>query len=63
MILLSTVDALRQARRSLGNPATLNEAITATGIDALFLLLDGGDVEIQGRRYRLQDVTELETTS
>ena len=52
-----TVDEMKQARSKLGNPATLAEAVTSTGIDALFALLDGGIVEIEGTRYRLQEST------
>jgi hypothetical protein len=48
-----TIDQMKKARASLGKPATLNEAITATGIDALFVLLDGGTVEIEGVEYKL----------
>lgn len=47
-----TVAEMKAARESLGNPGTLAEAITATGIDALFVLLDGGTVEIEGRKLK-----------
>lgn len=57
-VVFGTVSDMREARRQLGHPATLNEAIVATGIDALFVLLDGGTVEIEGRRVRLENIDE-----
>jgi hypothetical protein len=44
---------LKEARQNLGAPADLVEALVATGIDALFALLDGEAVEIGGVRYVL----------
>ena len=49
----ATVESMQRARDSLGHPGDLEEAILATGIDALFLLLKGAVVEIEGIRYRL----------
>jgi hypothetical protein len=60
MRVLGTIDDMKVARKSLGSPAALNEALVATGIDALFVLLDGRTVEIEGRRVRLVPVSEEE---
>ncbi len=48
MTIHRTIDQMKMARRQLGNPAGLNEAIVATGIDALFILLAGDAVEFSG---------------
>ena len=53
MKVFGSVAEMKAARKSLGNPGSLAEAITATGIDALFVLLDGGTVEIEGRKVKL----------
>ena len=53
LIVLPTVSQLRDARERLRAPSELDEALVATGIDALFVLLDGGTVEIGGAVYRL----------
>ena len=53
LVVLPTVSQLRDARERLRSPAELDEALVATGIDALFVLLDGGTVEIGGSVYRL----------
>lgn len=55
MRIFGSVDDMKQARRQLGSPAALNEALVATGIDALFWLLDGGSVEIEGQRFVVVD--------
>lgn len=56
MKVFGPVSHMKAAREQLGRPATLNEALVATGIDALFVLLDGGTVEIEGQPYRLVPV-------
>jgi hypothetical protein len=48
-----SVQDLKEARLNLGAPGDLVEALVATGIDALFALLDGETVEIGGVRYVL----------
>ena len=53
MKVYGSIDDMKRARAELGSPGTLGEAITATGIDALFVLLEGGTVEFEGRRMRL----------
>ena len=53
LVVLPTVLQLRDARERLRSPAELDEALVATGIDALFVLLDGGTVEIGSAVYRL----------
>jgi hypothetical protein len=50
------LEELRAARKRLGHPADLDEALAATGIDALFALLDGESVEIDGRVWKLREV-------
>jgi hypothetical protein len=49
---------MREARRMLGRPAALDEALVATGIDAFFALLDGRVVEIDGKPMRLVEATD-----
>lgn len=44
-----TIRNMRAAREALGHPAALDESIVATGIDALFALLDGYTVEFEDR--------------
>lgn len=56
MKIFPTVDSMKAARDELGQPGALNEGLVATGIDALFLLLDGKVVEIDGTRWRLEEV-------
>lgn len=57
MRLLTSLELMREARLSLGNPAELREAIVATGIDALFYLMEGGTVEMaDGRMMKLVQV-------
>ncbi len=56
MRVFGPVAHMKEAREQLGKPATFNEALVATGIDALFVLLDGGTVEIEGQPYRLVPV-------
>ena len=59
MRLLTSLELMREARLSLGNPAALNEAIIATGIDALLYLLEGGTMELaDGRIVKLKEVTD-----
>lgn len=53
-------ERMRQARASLGSPGALDEALVATGIDAFFVLLDGGTVEIDGRVVELKEVGDDE---
>ena len=53
LIVLPSVSQLRDARERLRSPAELDEALVATGIDALFVLLDGGTVEIGGGVFKL----------
>ena len=53
LVVLPTVSQLRDARERLRSPSELDEALVATGIDALFVLLDGGTVEIGSAVYRL----------
>lgn len=53
MRIFGSGESMREARKELGNPAALNEAIVATGIDAFFWLLGGGDIELEEKRYRL----------
>ena len=56
MKLYVSEEQMRQARRDLGNPAALDEAIIATGIDAFFALLDGFEVTLlDGRVLRLEN--------
>ncbi len=54
MKLHASLEQMRAARRQLGNPASLNEALVATGIDAFFHLMDGGAVESDGRKLKLE---------
>jgi hypothetical protein len=55
MRVFGSIESMKQARRELGSPAALNEALVATGIDALFVLLDGGTVEIEGQMWVLRN--------
>lgn len=50
MILHTSIRKMKEARATLGNPSGLAEAITATGIDAFFALLDGGTVTLSDGR-------------
>jgi len=59
MKVLRPIEELKRARESLGEPAALNEALVATGIDALFALLDGDDVEFDGQEHRLAPADAL----
>jgi len=58
MTIMFQLDAMKRARRELGNPAALDEALVATGIDALFFLMDGGRVRIDGKVWELQEALE-----
>lgn len=53
MRVFPSIQMMKAARRELGSPAALNESLVATGIDALFFLLDGGTAEFEGTTYRL----------
>lgn len=55
MQVFGTVEEMKAARASLGSPAALNEALVAAGIDALFALLDGAVIEIDGRTVKLAE--------
>ena len=48
MKVYTSISAMQRARDMLGSPADLSEALTATGIDALFALLDGETVNFSG---------------
>jgi len=48
-----TLERMKHARRELGNVGALNEGLVATGIDAWFHLMDGGELEMDGKRLRL----------
>lgn len=54
MRVFGSVADMKKARAQLGTPAALNEALVATGIDALFVLLDGGSVRFEDTVYRLE---------
>ena len=56
MKVYTSVADMREARSQLGRPGALDEVLVATGIDALFVLLDGGTVEIEGTQYRLTTI-------
>ncbi len=58
--LFVTKDEMRKARDDLGRPAGLDESIVATGIDAFFVLLDGGTVEIEGKQHRLVEIGDTD---
>ena len=63
MKVYTSISAMQRARDELGNPSGLNEALTATGIDALFALLDGETVNFSGYGIvRLMRVDALEGT-
>ncbi len=52
-----TVALMKAARTDLGKPAALHEALVATGIDAFFVLCDGGTASIEGTTYRLREIS------
>lgn len=53
-----SLERMKRARLELGNPAALDEALVATGIDAWFYLIDGGEVVMDGKRLRLEVTDE-----
>lgn len=50
-------ERVKAARKSLGRPSALDEAMVDLGIDTFLHLLDGGVVEIDGKLMELKEST------